>query len=174
METILSRRSCGKTTKETLTQWDLSARRGGLLSRLNRVFFSIGPFLLQGCLETKCRRGEGGIRALIPREKTPSPPPLLDKCPRTICLQRNCCASFCFVWQTRPPCSLLGSTLFLCGLCGDSVSFCQPRKCLFLLPFSYCISQFGRFVFPNRLVDCLRTIVCKCGNYIILFATNEN
>jgi len=120
--------------------------------------------------DEKCRRGEGrGMRALIPREKTPLPPLLLDKCPRTICLQRNCCASFCSMRQTpaSPPCSLLGSTLFLCGLYGDSVSFCQPRKCLFLLPFSYCVSQFGRFVFPLSRLFANGLLTTACNAVII-------
>lgn len=127
--------------------------RGEALSRLDRVFFFVGPpFPPCAPLETRCRRGEGRIRVLIPREKAPPP---LDKCPRTICLQRNCSAPlFALVRQTRP-CFLLGSALFLCGSYGDSVSFCRPRKCLSFLLLRTVIRVFRNSYSPNGLfVDC--------------------
>lgn len=155
METILSPKGPRKNY-----DGDLSAMR--FIGETRRTIITVeSSFLLPyrpvsspGRPRTRCRRGEERrTRGLIPREKAPPP---LDKCPpNDLSSKKLLCASFCSVRQTQS-CSLLGSALFLCGLYGDSVSFCRPREVplLSFAPSSYCVPQFdGRFVISNRSED---------------------
>lgn len=94
METILSRRDFGKTTKETLTQWDLSAGRGGPLSRLDRVFFSVGPlFTRRAFPRDAMSTGRGRDTSFNPTGEGAAATRQVS--PNDLSSKKLLCASFC-------------------------------------------------------------------------------